>query len=140
MNAADVAVLLGLVLFSVRGYRTGFVNELLSLAAALVALAAAFRWTGAMVPRVADGVEASGVTIREVDITSQRVFVEAHARPTTEAALAQRYGVRMVPVILLVDGAARPLGEPIVGLDRSGFFEARVQGAIDAARHALAVR
>jgi uncharacterized membrane protein required for colicin V production len=60
MNGADVAVVLGLVLFSVRGYRSGFVTEFLSFAAALVALAAAFRWTGAMLPRVADGVPGSG--------------------------------------------------------------------------------
>ena len=46
----------------------------------------------------------------------------------------------MVPVIVLVDAGAQPLVEPIIGLDRSGFFEARLQGAIDAARRALAVR
>jgi thioredoxin-related protein len=93
-----------------------------------------------LAPRVADGVEASGVVIREVDITSRRALVERGAQRTTEEALAQRFGVRMVPVIQLVDGAAQPLGEPIVGLDRSGFFEARLQGAIDAARRALAAR
>jgi thioredoxin-related protein len=93
-----------------------------------------------LAPRVADGAEASGVTIREVDITSRRVFAELGAQRTSDAALAQRFGVRMVPVILLLDGEAQPLGEPIVGLDRSGFFEARLQGAIDDARRALAAR
>ena len=93
-----------------------------------------------LAPRVADGVETTGVVIREVDITSRRAFVERGVQRTTEAALAQRFGVRMVPVIQLLDGAAQPLGEPIVGLDRSGFFEARLQGAIDAARRSLAAR
>ena len=93
-----------------------------------------------LAPRVADGVEVSGVVIREVDITSRREFTERGAQRLSEAALAQRFGVRMVPVIQLVDAAAQPLGEPIVGLDRSGFFEARLQGAIDDARRSLAAR
>ena len=93
-----------------------------------------------LAPRVVDGVEASGVIIREIDITSRREFIERGTQRLSEAALAQRFGVRMVPVIQLVDGAARPLGEPIVGLDRSGFFEARLQGAIDDARRSLAAR
>ena len=93
-----------------------------------------------LAPRVADGIESSGVVIREVDITSRREFVDRGAERTTEAALAQRFGVRMVPVIQLVDGAGQPLGEPIVGLDRSGFFEARLQGTIDVARHLLMAR
>jgi thioredoxin-related protein len=93
-----------------------------------------------LAPRVADGEAASGVVIREVDITSRREFVDRGTQRTSEAALAQRFGVRMVPVIQLVGATAQPLGEPIVGLDRSGFFEARLQGAIDAARRTLAAR
>ena len=93
-----------------------------------------------LAPRVADGVAASGVVIREIDITSRREFTERGTQRLSEAALARRFDVRMVPVIQLVDGAARPLGEPIVGLDRSGFFEARLQATIDAARRTLAQR
>ena len=93
-----------------------------------------------LAPRASEGPEASGVVIREIDITSRRDFVERGTQRTSEAAFAQRFGVRMVPVIQLVDGAAQALGEPIVGLDRSGFFEARLQGAIDDARRTLAAR
>lgn len=102
MNGADVAVLLGLALYSVRGYRAGFVNEFLSFAASLVGLAAAFRYTGAMVPRVADAVPGEGnvetslvfLTIfgiavflgRKVAVFIRRMWVSVGSSPTNRMA------------------------------------------------------
>jgi uncharacterized membrane protein required for colicin V production len=102
INAADAMVVLGLVLFSVRGYKTGFVNEFLSFTAALVALAAAFRWTEMMVPRVADGVPGSGsfetslvflgifglvlFACRKVAVFIKRMWVSVGSSPTNRMA------------------------------------------------------
>ena len=48
-----------------------------------------------------------------------------------------RHQVRVVPVVALFDATLRPIGEPLVGLDRSGFYEAYLASAIDAARKHL---
>jgi hypothetical protein len=45
--------------------------------------------------------------------------------------------VRAVPVVGLFDSLLRQIGEPLVGLDRSGFYEAYLASAIDAARKHL---
>jgi hypothetical protein len=45
--------------------------------------------------------------------------------------------VRVVPVVALFDDRMRPLGTPLVGLDRSGFYESYLQSAIDTARQRL---
>ena len=45
--------------------------------------------------------------------------------------------VRLVPVVALFDAMLRPIGEPLVGLDRSGFYEAYLASAIDASRKYL---
>ena len=93
-----------------------------------------------LAPRIADGAAAAGATIREVDITSARAFADGSSQRLTEAELAHRFGVRMVPVIQPVDAMLAPLGPPLIGLDRSGFFEARLQAVIDEARRLLATR
>lgn len=56
MNGVDIAVVLVLGLFAFRGYANGFVHEVLSLLALCAAFLAAFRWTGALTPRIADSV------------------------------------------------------------------------------------
>ena len=91
---------------------------------------------GYLAPRLA---EAPQVTIREVDITSVRGLAGEKGEPVTEAQLAARFGVRAVPVVLLVDDAFRPLGAPLVGLN-ADFYESFLTSAIDAAVAALARR
>jgi hypothetical protein len=93
-----------------------------------------------LAPRIADGPVAAGATIREVDITSPRVFADGAGRRLSEAELARRFNVRMVPLIQPVDATLAPFGAPLIGLDRSGFFEARLQAVIDEARRLLAAR
>ena len=56
MNTVDIVVVVGLSLFALRGYTNGLVHELMSLAALLAGLAAAFRWTPKLVPRLAESV------------------------------------------------------------------------------------
>lgn len=56
MNVMDILVVFSLSLFAVRGYNNGLLHELLSMAALFAAFAAAFRWTTAVAPRLADSI------------------------------------------------------------------------------------
>lgn len=56
MNAVDILVVACLSLFAVRGYNNGLLHELLSMGALFAAFAAAFRWTTAVAPRLADSI------------------------------------------------------------------------------------
>ena len=75
--------------------------------------------------------------IREVDITSSRAMIDFSGKPITEADLAKRHGVRLVPVVLLLDAKGNPLAEPLIGADRAGFYEAHLTARLTAATHAL---
>ncbi len=81
-------------------------------------------------PRMEEGEAASGVVIREVEITSERRLRDFGGAQITESALAARYGVTMVPHVELVDGRGERLVRPLVGLDSSGFYESFLQSAI----------
>jgi thiol-disulfide isomerase/thioredoxin len=80
------------------------------------------------------------VLIREVEITSRRSFVGLDGARTTEADLANRFGVRMVPVVQLVDASLAPIGKPLIGLDASGFYESYLASAIEEAQQAMRAR
>jgi len=56
MNAVDILIVLALSFFAYKGYVNGLVHELLSLGALMAGLAAAFRWTPKIVPRIAESV------------------------------------------------------------------------------------
>ena len=92
-----------------------------------------------LAPRVAE--EASKarpeLLLRETDITSERTLTDLSGARITEAAFALLHRVRLVPVVALFDAALRPIGEPLVGLDRSGFYEGYLASAIDASRRHL---
>ena len=72
--------------------------------------------------------------LREIDITSSERLVDFEGRATTQAHFASGLGVRVVPVVMAFDRRGQPVGEPLVGLDRSGFYEAYLQKLIDGAR------
>lgn len=91
-----------------------------------------------LAPRARD--PRAGVLIREVDIVGQRSFVDTDGQPITEARFAARFGARVVPVVLVVDASLTPLGEPLVGLDGAGFYEAYLNNAIEAATAKLRAR
>jgi thiol-disulfide isomerase/thioredoxin len=78
--------------------------------------------------------------LHEVDITSRRPVGAIDGRAYTEAQLADRYGIHFAPVLMAFDSRWRPLGEPLVGLDRAGFYESYVERLISAARTAKAAR
>jgi membrane protein required for colicin V production len=56
MNVVDILVVACLSLFAVRGYNNGLLHELLSMGALFAAFAAAFRWTAAVAPRLAESI------------------------------------------------------------------------------------
>ncbi len=92
-----------------------------------------------LVPRVKEqsGRTTPELLLREADITSARPIVDLTGPRITEADFARRHHVRAVPVVTLFDSALRLIGEPLVGLDRSGFYEGYLASAIDAARKYL---
>jgi thioredoxin-related protein len=92
-----------------------------------------------LAPRVAEQVDKAtpDLLLRETDITSERILTDLSGAPISEVALALRHRVRAVPVVALFDSRLQPIGEPLVGLDRSGFYEAYLASAINAARKHL---
>lgn len=92
-----------------------------------------------LAPRVAEQAAQSSpsLLIREVDITSAAPLVDPHGRKITQAEFASRFGIRVVPVVALFDARGELLGDPLVGIDRSGFYEAYLARAIEAAGRRL---
>jgi thiol-disulfide isomerase/thioredoxin len=78
--------------------------------------------------------------VREVDITSRRRIGALDGQILTEAQFADRHGVGMVPVVMAFDASWRPLGEPLVGLDRAGFYESYLERLVADALRLRAAR
>jgi hypothetical protein len=85
-----------------------------------------------LAPRAAAG-EAAEVLVREVDVTGTRTFIGLDGSALREAAFAERLGVRLVPVVRLVDERLAPLAAPLVGLNEAGFYESYLAAAIEEA-------
>jgi thioredoxin-related protein len=77
---------------------------------------------------------AGSLLIREVEIVSRRSFTGLDGAAQTEAELAARFGIRMVPVVQLVDASLAPIGKPLVGIDASGFYDGYLSAAIEEAQ------
>jgi len=89
-----------------------------------------------LAPRVAEQQRrrAPEYLLREVDITSRRPIGTFDGRALTESQFADRFDVHVVPVLMAFGADWRPLGDPLVGIDRAGFYESYVEQLIDAAR------
>jgi thioredoxin-related protein len=92
-----------------------------------------------LAPRVREG-RSAGAIIREVQIDGTRTLLGRDGQPLTESALARRFDIRAVPVVLLVDADLQPLSDPLVGYDRAGFYETYLANAIQTARARMAAR
>jgi thioredoxin-related protein len=91
-----------------------------------------------LAPRFAGGeTRVPQFLIREIDITSRERLIDFDGRSVTEAELAERYGVRMVPVVMALDSRGKAIGEPLVGLDRSGFYESYLQTLLSQAQTSM---
>ena len=91
-----------------------------------------------LAPRLQES--AGRLLIREVEIVSRRGFSGLNGTAQTEAELADRFGVRMVPVVQLVDASLAPIGKPLVGIDASGFYEGYLSAAIEEAQRVMRTR
>lgn len=92
-----------------------------------------------LAPRLAEqaGRPSPDILLYEADVTSTRTLLDLAGARTTEADFALRYQVRAVPVVALLDQSLQLIGAPLVGLDRSGFYESYLASAIEAARQRL---
>jgi thioredoxin-related protein len=59
--------------------------------------------------------------------------IDVHEHP----ALARRYGVKLLPTVLLLGPAGEPLAEPLVGYNGPDFYGAYLDERIDAAMRRL---
>jgi hypothetical protein len=84
-------------------------------------------------PMLAQG-RAAGVLIREIEILGSHSFADLDGKPLRESALADRFNVKMVPHVELVDADLRPLGKPLIGIDAAGFYADYLREAIASAR------
>ena len=91
-----------------------------------------------LAPRLRES--AGRVLIREVEIVSRRSFTGLDGVVQTEAELAGRFGIRMVPVVQLVDANLAPIGKPLVGIDASGFYDGYLSAAIEEAQRVMRAR
>jgi len=85
-----------------------------------------------LAPRLAEPRER--LLLREVDITSRAHLKDFDGSSTTPWAFAVRHAVRVVPVVMAFDRRGQRIGEALVGLDRSGFYDGYLQNLIDGAR------
>ncbi len=83
-----------------------------------------------LAPRLAAQAGGAVVLIREIDITSRDPLTAFDGRVTIHAEFATRLGVRMVPVVMAFDVYGQPIGDPLVGLDRSGFYDGYLQSLV----------
>jgi thioredoxin-related protein len=92
-----------------------------------------------LAPRVREQVALAtpDLIIREVDITSRSALIDQEGRSSTQAGFAAQFGVKVVPVVVLFDDRLQLLAEPLVGIDRSGFYEGYLQRAVDQAQRRL---
>jgi thiol-disulfide isomerase/thioredoxin len=95
-----------------------------------------------LAPRLAEQQQRSApeYLLREVDITSRRTIGAIDEKVLTESQFADRYGIRLAPVVIAFDAKWRPIGEPLVGLDRSGFYESYIERLISEAQRQAAGR
>lgn len=75
--------------------------------------------------------------IAEINMTSTRRIRDFNGRWTTEAAVAQRYGVKMAPYVLFFDAEGTVLTEPLIGIDQAGFYEGYLEQQLQRAHKAL---
>ena len=91
-----------------------------------------------LAPRLQE--DAGRLLIREVEIVSRRSFTGLDGAAPPEAELAGRVGIRMVPVVQLVDASLAPIGKPLVGIDASGFYDGYLSAAIEEAQRTMRAR
>ena len=86
-----------------------------------------------LMPLLRDAAPSDRPVIREVQITSRESLTGFDGKPTTQSALANRYGVQVAPTVIVVNAEGELLADPIVGGDNNGFYSAYLDRALEAA-------
>ncbi|MSQ51706.1 MAG: hypothetical protein EXR28_07445 [Betaproteobacteria bacterium] len=73
----------------------------------------------------------------QVDVDAGTPLLDFSGRSTTQAQLARRYGIRIMPTVLLLGPQGERLAEPLVGFGSSDFYGAYLDERIDRAWVAL---
>lgn len=74
----------------------------------------------------------------QVDVHADTALRDFAGQPTTQAGLARRYGIRVMPTVLLLGPAGEKLAEPLVGFTSSDFYGAYLDERISSAAASLA--
>lgn len=74
------------------------------------------------------------VVMREVDVRRTDALRDFAGVATSQAAFAKRYSIRVVPTVIVVDYAGKPLAEPLAGLLTEDFYQLYLERAVDAGR------
>lgn len=76
----------------------------------------------------------------QVDVDSGAAVRDFSGEATTQAALSRRYGIRIMPTVLLLGPTGQPLAEPLVGYGSSDFYGAYLEERINTAQAAMAAK
>lgn len=86
-----------------------------------------------LVPMHLDAKLRDQVIIREVDIDRREKLRDFNGEAATPQEFSQRYQVKRVPTVVVVDDRGKPLAPPVVGLLVEDFYGFYLQQAVEAA-------
>lgn len=69
----------------------------------------------------------------EIDVDDTRRLRDFDGRWTTPRELARRHGVTVVPTVIVVDAAGRPLADPLRGIAVEDFYAFNLERALETA-------
>jgi thioredoxin-related protein len=84
-------------------------------------------------PMIRSGEYAYKVLIREMMMEPDTTITDFSGQETTTAEIAERYGVRMTPTVLLLDPSGRSLLPPLTGINNAEMYGLYLDQAIDEA-------
>ena len=76
------------------------------------------------------------LVIQEMMMEPDSAIVDFNGSPSSTSAVAERYGVRIAPTVLLLSPGGRPLASPIIGINTSEMYGHYLDEAIAGAASA----
>jgi len=91
-----------------------------------------------LVPLANEGAAGERPLVREADLSSATPLRGFDGEAASGSALGKRYGIRVAPSVLVLDGRGRQLAPVLEGGDVAGMYGAYLDDTLAAARRALA--
>lgn len=91
-----------------------------------------------LVPLANEGAAGERPLVRETDLSSTAPLRGFDGEAASGRALGKRYGIRVAPSVLVLDGRGRQLAPVLEGGDVAGMYGAYLDDTLAAARRALA--